>query len=109
MSKDPFNWMLSEAMQSLTRAERLHKRLFTVPQSGGPAWEPPIDVLETEHELLIFFFEAALRWRRGRDSRPTAAKAPKTPQNKACLRSPAKVCDPAVYAPCGPGKDSKFG
>jgi HSP20 family molecular chaperone IbpA len=53
-TKDPFNWMLSEAMQSLTRAERLHKRLFTVPQSGGAAWEPPIDVLETERELLIF-------------------------------------------------------
>jgi HSP20 family protein len=52
-TKDPFNWMLSEAIESLTRAERLHKRLFTVPQSGGPAWEP-IDVLETEREVLIF-------------------------------------------------------
>jgi HSP20 family protein len=53
-TKDPFNWMLSDAIESLIRAERLHKRLFTVPQSGGPAWEPPIDVLETERELLIF-------------------------------------------------------
>ena len=50
-TKDPFNWMLSEAIDSLIRAQRLQKRLFTVPQSG-PAWEPPIDVLETEHELL---------------------------------------------------------
>jgi|SRR5947199_4160276 len=52
--KDPFNWMLSEAIESLTRAERLQKRIFTVERGGGHAWEPPIDVLETERELLIF-------------------------------------------------------
>jgi len=47
---DPINWMLSEALGSLARAERLHQQFFTL-QSG--CWEPPIDVLETEEEILI--------------------------------------------------------
>jgi HSP20 family protein len=55
--KNPVNWMLSEAIESLARAERLHQRLFSL-QPGAersePSWEPPIDVLETEQELLIF-------------------------------------------------------
>jgi HSP20 family protein len=53
-TRDPFNWMLSEAIESLTRAERLHKRLFSLQPTAGPSWEPPIDVLETDRELLIF-------------------------------------------------------
>jgi HSP20 family molecular chaperone IbpA len=47
---DPINWMLSEAIGSLTRAERLRQQFFTL-QSA--CWEPPIDVLETDEELLI--------------------------------------------------------
>ena len=50
---DPINWMLSEAIGSLARAERLSQQFFTL-QSSGPCWEPPIDVLETDNELLIF-------------------------------------------------------
>jgi HSP20 family molecular chaperone IbpA len=55
-TKDPVNWMLSEAIESLARAERLHQRLFSLQPSGPrePNWEPPIDVLETDRELLIF-------------------------------------------------------
>jgi HSP20 family molecular chaperone IbpA len=56
-TKDPVNWMLSEAIESLARAERLHQRLFTLQPSADrrePSWEPPIDVLETDRELLIF-------------------------------------------------------
>jgi HSP20 family protein len=53
--KDPVNWMLSEAIESLARAERLHQRLFSLqPTADRPSWEPPIDVLETDRELLIF-------------------------------------------------------
>ena len=55
--KDPVNWMLSEAIESLARAERLHQRLFSLQPAitqHEPCWEPPIDVLETERELLIF-------------------------------------------------------
>jgi len=54
MSKnDPINWMLSEAIGSLARAERLHRQFFRLQDAGGPCWEPPIDVLETDEELLI--------------------------------------------------------
>jgi HSP20 family protein len=49
------DWMWSEAMDMLARAERLHRQMFRPPlaQSGPPAWEPPVDVLETQREVLI--------------------------------------------------------
>jgi HSP20 family molecular chaperone IbpA len=46
--------MLSEAIGSLARAERLHQQFFGLQSAGSPCWEPPIDVLETDEELLIF-------------------------------------------------------
>jgi HSP20 family molecular chaperone IbpA len=55
-SKDPVNWMLIEAVDSLARAERLHQQFFSLQPSAGsrePSWEPPIDVLETDREILI--------------------------------------------------------
>jgi len=51
-ARDPLNWMLSEAIDSLTRAERLHRQFFSL-HTTGARWEPPIDVLETDEELLI--------------------------------------------------------
>ena len=58
MSKnDPVNWMLSEAIDSLARAERLRQLFFSLHSKAGAreaSWEPPIDVLETEREILIF-------------------------------------------------------
>jgi HSP20 family protein len=56
MSKDPVNWMLSEAIDTLARAERLHRQFFSLQPSEGSqesSWEPPIDVLETDREILI--------------------------------------------------------
>ena len=47
--KDPMNWMLSEALNSLTRGERLRQQFGR----QDACWEPPIDVLETDRELLI--------------------------------------------------------
>ena len=52
---DPRDWMWSEALHMLAQAERLHQQAFR-PQTAGrlrPSWEPPIDVLETEREVLI--------------------------------------------------------
>jgi HSP20 family protein len=48
-------WMWSEACETLVRAEQLHRQLFqpTRAQGRSLAWEPPVDVLETEHELLV--------------------------------------------------------
>ena len=39
----------------LVRAERLHRQLFRpTPSVGfGPSWEPPIDILETDLEVLV--------------------------------------------------------
>jgi HSP20 family protein len=55
--RDPINWMLSEAIETLARAERLQQQFLNLQPFAGthePSWEPPIDVLETEQEILIF-------------------------------------------------------
>jgi HSP20 family protein len=55
-TRDPVNWMLSEAIDSLARAERLRQQFFSLRSPEGAresCWEPPIDVLETEREFLI--------------------------------------------------------
>jgi HSP20 family protein len=47
--------MLSEAVEVLMRAERMHREVFHLrPTTTRPAWEPPVDVLETDEEVLIF-------------------------------------------------------
>ena len=55
-TKDPINWMLSNAIETLARAERLHQQFLNLQPLAGtrePSWEPPIDVLETDREVLI--------------------------------------------------------
>jgi HSP20 family protein len=54
MSEFSSAWMWSEAVEMLARAERLHRELFR-PASGRPmpTWEPPVDMLETESEVLV--------------------------------------------------------
>ena len=54
-SNDPRQWMWDEALDALARAERLHRQLFqpAVGQARRPRWEPPIDVLETEQEVMV--------------------------------------------------------
>ena len=42
--KNPVNWMLSDAIESLARAERMHQRLFTCnrrPNVESRAGSPP--------------------------------------------------------------------
>jgi HSP20 family protein len=54
--EDPRNWMWSEALQMLARAERLQRQVFSptiTVRRSGPAWEPPTDVLETDDSVLI--------------------------------------------------------
>jgi HSP20 family protein len=48
------DWMWSEACEVLARAERMHRELFRPAgsQARVPAWEPPVDILETEQEVL---------------------------------------------------------
>ena len=54
-SRDPRIWMWAEACELLEEAERLRRQAFVPARSlaKGPVWEPPADVLETEHELSI--------------------------------------------------------
>ena len=55
-TRDPANWMLSEAIDALTRAERMHRQFFQLrqpAQSRQPCWEPPVDMLETERDVLV--------------------------------------------------------
>jgi HSP20 family molecular chaperone IbpA len=50
----PRYWMWSEAFELLARAERMHRQFFPLSSSLSPvAWEPPVDVLETEHAVLV--------------------------------------------------------
>jgi HSP20 family molecular chaperone IbpA len=48
-------WMWSQACEMLARAERLQRQSFRLHRSMArvPAWEPPVDVLETETEVLV--------------------------------------------------------
>jgi HSP20 family molecular chaperone IbpA len=47
--------MWSEACEMLARAERLHREVFRPARSAArlPAWEPPVDILETDGAVLI--------------------------------------------------------
>lgn len=49
------NMMWSEACEMIIRAERLHRAFFGLlgPASPLPAWAPPLDILETEREVLV--------------------------------------------------------
>ena len=56
MARDvPRDWMWSEACEMLARAERMHRELFrpAAAQAQLPVWEPPVDILETEFEVLV--------------------------------------------------------
>jgi HSP20 family molecular chaperone IbpA len=53
MDKDfPSGWMWSQAFDMLARAERMHREIFR-PAGSSPAWEPPVDILETSDEVLV--------------------------------------------------------
>lgn len=54
--RDPTAWMWSEALDLMERADRLHRQFFQLEHHGKqyPAWEPPVDIFETERELVIF-------------------------------------------------------
>ena len=51
--RDPKNHMFAEACALLKQAEQLHRQFFEPSPGRGPRWEPPVDVFETERELVI--------------------------------------------------------
>jgi HSP20 family molecular chaperone IbpA len=52
---DPAAWMWADAVQMLSQAEHLHRQFFRpAPRRAAQVcWEPPVDVLETDREVLI--------------------------------------------------------
>jgi len=54
-ASDPRSWMWSEAIEMLARAERLHRQSFQLQRAENrePCWEPPVDVFETEGEIIV--------------------------------------------------------
>src|SRR5262245_17963738 len=55
MKHDPTNWMWAQACELLEQAERMHRQFFqltTSPRTQA-AWEPPVDVFEGEHEVIV--------------------------------------------------------
>src|SRR5271154_273218 len=53
-AKFPSYWMWSEAFEVLARAERMHRQFIQPSGSRSPvAWEPPVDILETERTVLV--------------------------------------------------------
>ena len=52
---DPRSWMWAEACAMIERAEQLQRRFFQPGLARAPAasWEPPVDVFESERELMI--------------------------------------------------------
>lgn len=48
-------WMWSDAIDMLARADRLHRQMFepALSRSRKPCWEPPVDIVEMEREVLV--------------------------------------------------------
>lgn len=55
MANSSRDWMWSEAMDMLARAERMHRQMFQplAPEHGRPSWEPPVDIFETARAVVI--------------------------------------------------------
>ena len=53
-SRELRNWMWAEALSMFDEAERLQRRFFRAGREAAAAsWEPPIDVIETAHALVL--------------------------------------------------------
>jgi len=54
VTRDPRTLTWAQACALLDKAEQLHRQFFEPTREAHQArWEPPIDVLETEHEIKI--------------------------------------------------------
>jgi HSP20 family molecular chaperone IbpA len=54
-SRNPTAWMWAQACELLDQAERMHRQFFRLAASGRTQalWEPPVDVFEDEHEIIV--------------------------------------------------------
>jgi HSP20 family protein len=51
--RDLSTWMWGDAMSMLEEAERLHRRFVRASLSEARCWEPPVDVMESETEVVV--------------------------------------------------------
>ncbi len=54
--RDVRNWVWGDALELLDQADRLHRQFFQPsPRAAGgkPVWQPPVDVYETDRELVM--------------------------------------------------------
>ena len=54
-SRNPTDWMWAQACELIEQAERMHRQFFrlTASERAQASWEPPADVFEDEHEIVI--------------------------------------------------------
>jgi len=54
-SRNPTDWMWTQACELIDEAERMHRQFFRLAASGRARamWEPPVDVFEDELEVVI--------------------------------------------------------
>ena len=54
-SRNPTDWMWTQAIELLEQAERMHRQFFRLAASERTqaVWEPPVDVFEDEREVII--------------------------------------------------------
>lgn len=54
MNRTPDFGVLTEALELLREADRMHRQFFTLPLARRePCWEPPVDVVESARALTI--------------------------------------------------------
>ena len=54
-SRDPTRSMWADSLALLEEVDKMRRQCFelTVARTGGPSWEPPVDIYETQRELMI--------------------------------------------------------
>jgi HSP20 family molecular chaperone IbpA len=55
MPRSPTDLMWAQAFDLIERAEQMHRQFFRLAASSRPhaVWEPPVDVFDDEHEVVI--------------------------------------------------------
>lgn len=51
---DTLDWMWADALAALEQVGRMKREFFQPVPAPAPTWEPPVDVLETADEVLIY-------------------------------------------------------
>jgi HSP20 family protein len=54
-SRDPADWMWTQALELIEQAGRMHRQFFRLAASERtrPTWEPPVDVFEDQDGIVI--------------------------------------------------------